>query len=204
MSKLKVYLIIDGKNYGMLNAVESLAYDVEEYYAGHINGHPMILSTWDKPTAYSIKMPGAEIECKKFKQTTTKEKHVYHLILDTDDINLMKLFPFENKKLYVDLFELSQTAKIPYSVYNDSVDMETLSKNITSEQGTETEEQDRLLELLPALKDAAKCPACDEEEHEGDLWEVIIYLNDEHQWTRESIADWLETLDSDITFPIGE
>lgn len=27
---------------------------------------------------------------------------------------------------------------------------------------------------------------------------LIIHLNDEHKWTREQIADWLETLDVDL------
>lgn len=32
------------------------------------------------------------------------------------------------------------------------------------------------------------------------LRDIIISLNDNHKWTREQIADWLETLDIDITF----
>lgn len=31
------------------------------------------------------------------------------------------------------------------------------------------------------------------------IW-IIINLNDEHHWTREQIADWLETLDDIPTF----
>lgn len=32
------------------------------------------------------------------------------------------------------------------------------------------------------------------------LLEIIISLNDYHKWTREQIADWLETLDLDLRF----
>lgn len=30
---------------------------------------------------------------------------------------------------------------------------------------------------------------------------MIVHLNDNHRWSREQIADWLETLDVDLTFP---
>lgn len=61
---------------------------------------------------------------------------------------------------------------------------------------------DTLLKAVPGLKHAkASCPAngqC------GDtiraLPDVIIHLNDGHKWTREAIADWLETLDVDLSF----
>lgn len=32
------------------------------------------------------------------------------------------------------------------------------------------------------------------------LYETIIHLNDTERWTREDIADWLETLDLDLEF----
>lgn len=30
---------------------------------------------------------------------------------------------------------------------------------------------------------------------------LVAHLNDRHQWTREEIADWLDTLDLDLSFP---
>lgn len=33
---------------------------------------------------------------------------------------------------------------------------------------------------------------------------LVMHLNDEHRWTREQIADWLETLDVDLSFKIKE
>lgn len=36
------------------------------------------------------------------------------------------------------------------------------------------------------------------------LQATIIHLNDAHHWTREQIADWLETLDHDLTFKTPE
>ena len=56
----------------------------------------------------------------------------------------------------------------------------------------------QLFEICPGLTTTrSPCP-------EGDLGAVnlsslIPHLNDNHRWTRERIADWLETLDVDLT-----
>lgn len=60
-----------------------------------------------------------------------------------------------------------------------------------------------LADLVPALaNEQVACPAC---KHPlRTLARRIIHLNDQHKWTREQIADWLDTLDIDITLqPIG-
>jgi hypothetical protein len=37
------------------------------------------------------------------------------------------------------------------------------------------------------------------------LWTTIVHLNDQHKWSREEIADWLETLDHDLRLtPVEE
>lgn len=51
------------------------------------------------------------------------------------------------------------------------------------------------------------CPdgKCAEHEHSNEpplsslLLDMILHLNDDHHWTREEIADWLDTLDVDLT-----
>lgn len=53
------------------------------------------------------------------------------------------------------------------------------------------------VDVLPGLSTMAICPVCHEE---TSLKLVIISLNDIHQWSRDAIADWLETLDTDLTF----
>jgi hypothetical protein len=60
---------------------------------------------------------------------------------------------------------------------------------------------DKLGAILPGLSDRVACPApsC------GLVDTVtarVIHLNDVHKWTREAIADWLETLDADLSFPM--
>jgi len=54
-----------------------------------------------------------------------------------------------------------------------------------------------LAEVLPGLKVRIKHPC------QGDnlpIREIIISLNDKHKWSRERIADWLDTLDVDLNF----
>jgi hypothetical protein len=61
--------------------------------------------------------------------------------------------------------------------------------------------QELLKRKIPGILEEKDCPWC----HEIDtLWEIIQHMNDEHRASRESIADWLDTLDVDITFQIGE
>lgn len=45
------------------------------------------------------------------------------------------------------------------------------------------------------------CPLhdCDEAPMEG-LSEVVLHLNDDHEWTREAIADWLEREEEKLGF----
>ena len=57
---------------------------------------------------------------------------------------------------------------------------------------------DELARILPNVRaevrhPVAKCPE--------RLDRIIVSLNDAHGWTREQIADWLDTLDLDLRFP---
>lgn len=42
-------------------------------------------------------------------------------------------------------------------------------------------------------------PHCTRPTEKYLLYSTIIHLNDHHKWSREEIADWLETLDHDLT-----
>lgn len=61
--------------------------------------------------------------------------------------------------------------------------------------------KDSRVDELPGVKENVKHPVSGST---STLEKVIISLNDQHQWTREKIADWLETLDIDITFKTKE
>lgn len=58
-----------------------------------------------------------------------------------------------------------------------------------------------LQKSMPDLKEIVNCPQCD---YRIDVWNMVQHLNDKHRLTRETIADWLETLDVDLTFPTPE
>lgn len=57
------------------------------------------------------------------------------------------------------------------------------------------------IDSMPGLKEMVKHPVLP---YHDSLEIVIISLNDHHGWTREQIADWLETLDIDLTFKTPE
>lgn len=62
--------------------------------------------------------------------------------------------------------------------------------------------QSTIIDMIPGIKKMdVNCPAtaCVREALTDTLLNQIIHLNDTHQWTREQIADWLETLDFDLT-----
>lgn len=66
---------------------------------------------------------------------------------------------------------------------------------------------DTLTELVPAIKTAmVRCPGKDVIGNRCQEAFAIIFMiphiNDTHKWTREAIADWLETLPSDIDLTI--
>ncbi len=51
-----------------------------------------------------------------------------------------------------------------------------------------------LLDRFPILKTVTDCPVCGPEANCRTTLNVVIasHLNDDHRWTRERIADWIE------------
>lgn len=58
--------------------------------------------------------------------------------------------------------------------------------------------QNNLHKLIPGLRATVKCPAC-AEIHKDSLSKMIIHLNDTYKWSRNKVADWIESLDVDTT-----
>ena len=46
------------------------------------------------------------------------------------------------------------------------------------------------------------CPVCIT--HDPDRLNVVAHLNDDHRWTRERIADWVETIEAQHEQPVAE
>ena len=62
-----------------------------------------------------------------------------------------------------------------------------------------------LLDLIPGTDQHVPCPGCSGQLHSrAPVWVTVTTLNDHHQWSRERIADWLETLDLDLTIEIPD
>lgn len=58
-----------------------------------------------------------------------------------------------------------------------------------------------LLEVCPGLHGNASVPACTCEQYQGEKYIplTIIHLNDYHQYSREFIANWLDSLPADLS-----
>jgi hypothetical protein len=52
--------------------------------------------------------------------------------------------------------------------------------------------QARFIEAFPASVIPAQCPKCKENNVAGNL---MAHLNNDHLWTREQIADWVEQIE---------
>lgn len=64
-----------------------------------------------------------------------------------------------------------------------------------------------LVESIPDLLNKVTCPCkdkCVTSDGPKQIWQMVIHLNDKERWTREQIADWLETLDADLQFKLPE
>ena len=64
-----------------------------------------------------------------------------------------------------------------------------------------------LARQIPGLSETVSCPVKTKTPDGGDcpyvndVMRIVVHLNDNHRWTREQVADWLETLDVDLSFP---
>ena len=74
-----------------------------------------------------------------------------------------------------------------YRNYNDTA---TCALGAAEDAGFDVE--------LPHPTDEADCPACGRVFHEEDpdMEYTIPHLNDDHRWTREQIAAWVETVEA--------
>lgn len=52
---------------------------------------------------------------------------------------------------------------------------------------------------FPVLLSPALCPVCGDEENDT-VSDVVICLNDSHQWSRDRIADWVEIQETNERF----
>lgn len=69
-------------------------------------------------------------------------------------------------------------------------------------------EAQRIHRRIPALYDSDHARHCPDKPckigGKKRLMDLITHLNDGHEWSRNEIADWLEALPVDLTFPVPE
>lgn len=75
--------------------------------------------------------------------------------------------------------------------------LQTLQDQVLHDYGTPAADPLGLVAIFPVLDSwRGPCPAC---WGSGTTLSLILHLNDWHRWSRDAIADWLETLDVDLT-----
>jgi hypothetical protein len=81
----------------------------------------------------------------------------------------------------------------------------TFVSNVWGSNAKEPTVLAELKKAVPALDQPSQCPIVKEcISRHGTLASIIIHLNDDHKWSRERVADWLETLDVDLKFEVKE
>lgn len=78
-------------------------------------------------------------------------------------------------------------------------EIDKLNKQFKKGPKSNTHDVASLARNLPGVDYTTFCPGL-ECPLEDSLYGLIMHLNDTHKWTREAIADWLETLDADLEF----
>lgn len=64
---------------------------------------------------------------------------------------------------------------------------------------------DQLLRLYPVLLVVIDCPVHNASSGcRGQLWLMIVHLNDQQRWSREQIADFIETIEAAQETPVEE
>lgn len=104
------------------------------------------------------------------------------------------------KKLLQNLYEAyPELSHLWTQLRYNMFDMGSSKSSIKSTNWTKGNSEDSRVKQLPALQEMVKNPVSGKT---STLKDVIISLNDNARWTREKIADWLETLDIDISFKV--
>lgn len=83
----------------------------------------------------------------------------------------------------------------------DDFSINTYNSELKSNSGLGNVVPKTLKSLLPGLSERTTCPQC---QHAGTVEWAVMHLNDSHRLTREDIADWLDSLDINLSFNVKE
>ncbi len=123
--------------------------------------------------------------------------------------SMANAFAAQVEKEIVELFDKNQFQKnyqegFSYIPHPDEPYYNPPQKNIGSNKGQAPPPEDLFSKIPQLYKFSVMCPKtkwneCPHGNSKISLKTAIIHLNDFHKWSREEIADWLETLDVDLT-----
>lgn len=92
-----------------------------------------------------------------------------------------------------------------FNMFVEKCNKACFKKSATAEEATEPD-LGALSWKLPGADQYIQSPCpktCQYYDDRASLRWFIMHLNDDHKWTREQIADWIETLDIDTRFKIN-
>lgn len=185
-----IILVLDGFELG---EVKGMTYEPEylDMYGGHNN-------VYVTNAIYTFNLVGFKVETTRYTAVANDELNTYTFHVSSSDC--IAFIVDESTAPDVALVnKISTSLECP--LY--------LKAGVDTKWMSEYNEQERLKEAIPGLNQSVSCPESyhiDEADgpSESSLWLMVQHLNDTHKWSREKIADWLETLDVDISFSIGE
>jgi len=124
---------------------------------------------------------GWEVWTAKFTYEVFETGDIHALIVDAFNVPLGK-YP-EARKALMNWFDSNLATKPVYPSQSSSVG------------------RNKAIDKFPGIHEVVKNPVSGIED---TLEAIIIDLNDGEKWTRDQIADWLETLDLDLRFNVKE
>lgn len=141
--------------------------------------------------------------------TSINQELLYHAQVSGDDKQIEYLLTYVAQLMIdhikEDIFSLVKKEWVQFS--KPKATTPTIDNWIPTYQNSPNAGME-LQKIVPGLKSAnSVCPSNDCNYGNGipsPLKAVIIHLNDSHHWTREQIADWLDTLDFDLTIHKAE
>lgn len=200
----QIFLIVDGENFGPLDGISN-----ETEYADFYGDDILIKKSFVTDHYYLLDGNGFTFHARKVMIITEENQNppIGKVLIDGCDIFEADIYPEHNHQNAERAMQVCKTYGIPY-------DMHVLGTSAKISSGTMVpveSAQGKLQAALPDLATEAACPTPKDDKFNFgiscgtrlSLWYMIQHLNDHHEWSREQIADWLETLDVNITFQIG-
>lgn len=206
----QIFLYVDDLNYGPLDGISN-----ETEYADVYGDDILMKKNFVTDHYYLIDGDGFTLHARKITIITEENANPPKgkVLISGDDIFEAEIYPEHNHYNAQMVIDLCKKYGFPYSMHvlgTHVKDLPGASKKSGTMVASESA-QSKLKAALPSLSNEVACPTPDSDRFNfGEdcasrlsLWYMIQHLNDFHEWSREQIADWLESLDEDITFQIG-